>query len=131
MAQLAEQLICNQQVEGSSPPIGFARNKSDESRLFRSYGTLTVGDGIRNPRYRATCSYRLVRPIDMNSLMRAWLIHICRPELSRVHSSIAQSVEHAAVNRGVVGSSPTWGVEDGSAEMRFFFYRTAEPFDSA
>ena len=23
MAQLAEQLICNQQVEGSSPPIGF------------------------------------------------------------------------------------------------------------
>ena len=24
-------------------------------------------------------------------------------------SSIAQSVEHAAVNRGVVGSSPTWG----------------------
>ena len=22
MAQLAEQLICNQQVEGSSPPIG-------------------------------------------------------------------------------------------------------------
>ena len=25
-------------------------------------------------------------------------------------SSIAQSVEHAAVNRGVVGSSPTGGV---------------------
>ena len=24
MAQLAEQLICNQQVEGSSPPIGLA-----------------------------------------------------------------------------------------------------------
>ena len=26
-------------------------------------------------------------------------------------SSIAQSVEHAAVNRGVVGSSPTWGAK--------------------
>ena len=26
-----------------------------------------------------------------------------------MHSSIAQSVEHAAVNRRVVGSSPTWG----------------------
>ena len=25
------------------------------------------------------------------------------------YSSIAQSVEHAAVNRRVVGSSPTWG----------------------
>ena len=28
-----------------------------------------------------------------------------------IYSSIAQSVEHAAVNRGVVGSSPTWGAE--------------------
>ena len=27
----------------------------------------------------------------------------------RRNSSIAQSVEHAAVNRRVVGSSPTWG----------------------
>ena len=26
-----------------------------------------------------------------------------------IFSSIAQSVEHAAVNRRVVGSSPTWG----------------------
>ena len=30
MAQLAEQLICNQQVEGSSPPIGFA-DQSDNN----------------------------------------------------------------------------------------------------
>ena len=30
------------------------------------------------------------------------------PGLNR-YSSIAQSVEHAAVNRRVVGSSPTWG----------------------
>ncbi len=29
--------------------------------------------------------------------------------LSDIHSSIAQSVEHAAVNRRVVGSSPTGG----------------------
>ena len=27
MAQLAEQLICNQQVEGSSPPIGSVEQK--------------------------------------------------------------------------------------------------------
>ena len=27
------------------------------------------------------------------------------------YSSIAQSVEHSAVNRSVVGSSPTWGVQ--------------------
>ena len=30
---------------------------------------------------------------------------------NRAHSSIAQSVEHAAVNRGVVGSSPTGGAK--------------------
>ena len=29
----------------------------------------------------------------------------------QVYSSIAQSVEHAAVNRRVVGSSPTWGAK--------------------
>ena len=31
---------------------------------------------------------------------------------SVIHSSIAQSVEHAAVNRAVVGSSPTRGVKN-------------------
>ena len=30
----------------------------------------------------------------------------------QVYSSIAQSVEHAAVNRRVVGSSPTWGAKN-------------------
>ena len=33
-----------------------------------------------------------------------------RPDRTLSHSSIAQSVEHAAVNRSVVGSSPTGGV---------------------
>ncbi len=30
----------------------------------------------------------------------------------KIYSSIAQSVEHAAVNRRVVGSSPTWGARN-------------------
>ncbi len=36
----------------------------------------------------------------------------CRkaPDMPEKYSSIAQSVEHAAVNRAVVGSSPTRGV---------------------
>ena len=33
-----------------------------------------------------------------------------RPDLLP-YSSIAQSVEHATVNRRVVGSSPTWGAK--------------------
>ena len=36
-----------------------------------------------------------------------------------LHSLIAQSVEHAAVNRGVVGSSPTWGaIKDNGCRCR-------------
>ena len=33
------------------------------------------------------------------------------PLVEYAYSSIAQSVEHSAVNRSVVGSSPTWGVK--------------------
>ena len=33
-------------------------------------------------------------------------------------SSIAQSVEHAAVNRAVVGSSPTRGVRNSDSQSR-------------
>ena len=37
------------------------------------------------------------------------LLRIDREIDPEPYSSIAQSVEHAAVNRRVVGSSPTWG----------------------
>ena len=42
------------------------------------------------------------------------------------HSSIAQSVEHAAVNRRVVGSSPTGGAKKSRKTLVFllFFYFT-------
>ena len=45
-----------------------------------------------------------------------WLIYI-------IYSSIAQSVEHAAVNRRVVGSSPTWGAKESryAYAYRLFF----------
>ena len=38
-----------------------------------------------------------------------------RPNKS-TYSSIAQLVEHAAVNRRVVGSSPTWGAKKAEAD---------------
>jgi len=53
-----------------------------ESRLLRSFGAPAIVASIRNPRYRAPCSYRLARPIPVNSLMQAWLIRGCRPGLS-------------------------------------------------
>lgn len=53
-----------------------------ESQLFRAYSAPTAADRIRNPGYRPTYSCRLARPISMNSLMQAWLIHSCCPGLS-------------------------------------------------
>ena len=52
-----------------------------ESQLFRAYSAPTAADRIRNPGYRPTYSYGLARPISMNSLMQAWLIHGCRSGL--------------------------------------------------
>ena len=52
-----------------------------ESQLFRAYSAPTAADRIHNPGYHPTYSYALARPISMNSLMQAWLIHGCRPGL--------------------------------------------------
>ena len=35
-------------------------------------------------------------------------------DMKKKFSSIAQSVEHSAVNRSVAGSSPAWGVKTGN-----------------
>ena len=40
---------------------------------------------------------------------------------SFVYASLAQSVEHAAVNRGVVGSSPTGGAKKVTLQGDFLF----------
>ena len=51
----------------------------------------------------------------MTYLLRHFAVHEVAKQLVKqvllvIYSSIAQSVEHAAVNRAVVGSSPTRGV---------------------
>ena len=38
-----------------------------------------------------------------------------------MNALIAQSVEHAAVNRGVTGSSPVWGAKTKPSELRVVF----------
>ena len=49
------------------------------------------------------CALRKKSEKDLTNYIYQYII-------SLLHSSIAQSVEHAAVNRAVVGSSPTRGV---------------------
>ena len=43
--------------------------------------------------------------------------HVCSFEGANLYSSLAQSVEHSAVNRSVVGSSPTGGVFYGNVRL--------------
>ena len=45
--------------------------------------------------------------------------HVCSFEGANLYSSLAQSVEHAAVNRSVVGSSPTGGVVGNECSEKF------------
>ena len=56
--------------------------------------------------FEGTALRTVFRKNGKNEIFR-WF---CRAE---IFSSIAQSVEHSAVNRSVVGSSPTWGVKRG------------------
>ena len=46
--------------------------------------------------------------------------------LLRSYSSLAQSVEHAAVNRRVVGSSPTGGARRAPADAGAFFLHACQ-----
>ncbi len=41
--------------------------------------------------------------------------------MHKLYSSLAQSVEHAAVNRSVVGSSPTGGAEESYIYVTLLF----------
>ena len=43
-----------------------------------------------------------------------------------IYASIAQSVEHAAVNRGVVGSSPSGGVSHFSSLSQENVWRSSQ-----
>ena len=44
--------------------------------------------------------------------------------IKTVFALIAQSVEHAAVNRGVTGSSPVWGASKKNHPFGWFFLFT-------
>ena len=46
------------------------------------------------------------------------MLRVCSFEGANLYSSLAQSVEHAAVNRSVVGSSPTGGAKKSSTDRK-------------
>ena len=91
VAQLAEQLICNQQVIGSSPIIGFASERHSNNLISR-------GGAV----------WKLVGLITRRSQ-----VQILLPQFTRVNVSnaqIAQLVEQRTENPRVAGSIPALGI---------------------
>ena len=62
--------------------------------------------------------------VKLNSAENTWL-EAAREDRSTptlfLIALIAQSVEHAAVNRGVTGSSPVWGANNETPSKRMVF----------
>ena len=95
VAQLAEQLICNQQVIGSSPIIGLISIEiinfiSRDGAVWKLVGLIT-----RRSQVQILPPQFFVRTLSM---------------LTDVHAQIAQLVEQRTENPRVVGSIPTLGI---------------------
>ena len=119
MAQLAEQLICNQQVIGSSPIIGFMDGfpSGQRGQTVNLLATLSVVRIHHHPLkiiagWSSLVARRAHNPkvVGSNPAPATQLIILIS------YAQIAQSVEHSAVNRVVVGSSPTGGVKGGKPQ---------------
>ena len=93
MAQLAEQLICNQQVIGSSPIIGLQNSICSELNIYL--------DGFPSGQRGQT-----VNLLQIASVVR---IHL-HPLAERRCADVAQLAEQLICNQQVIGSSPIIGL---------------------
>ena len=92
VAQLAEQLICNQQVIGSSPIIGFVSKGTSQINIISRGGAV----------------WKLVGLITRRSqvqILLPQLTHLCV-----LNAQIAQLVEQRTENPRVAGSIPALGI---------------------
>ena len=102
MAQLAEQLICNQQVIGSSPIIGFQFNNTagwSSLEARRAHNPKVTGSNpvpATHAQIAQLVEQRTENPRVAGSI----------PALGIFHGALAQSVEHLTFNQVVRGSNP-------------------------
>ena len=107
MAQLAEQLICNQQVIGSSPIIGLISIEiinfiSRDGAVWKLVGLITRRSQVQilppllNAQIAQLVEQRTENPRVAGSI----------PALGIFYGALAQSVEHLTFNQVVRGSNP-------------------------
>ena len=128
MAQLAEQLICNQQVNGSSPFIGFYNKYGWVPEWPKGADCKSVGDAFEgsNPSpstfnliSRGGAVWKLVGLITRRSL-----VQILSPLLKAdaLYAQLAQLVEQWTENPRVSGSIPELGTIGNSSGFPIFLY---------
>ena len=121
MAQLAEQLICNQQVIGSSPIIGFMGGFPSGQR-GQTVNLLQIASVVRIHLHPFSFSrifskkktYHIQHNIAGWSSLEARRAHnpkvIGSNPVPATHAQIAQSVEQRTENPRVTGSIPVLGI---------------------
>ena len=111
MAQLAEQLICNQQVNGSSPFIGFfllgIRLISRDGAVWKLVGLITRRSQVQIllPQFRAQLA-QLVEQRTENPRVSGSIPELGILFCKNSYGCVAQLVEHLTFNQVVPGSSP-------------------------
>ena len=104
MAQLAEQLICNQQVIGSSPIIGFVLiSQYNIVQLnMRYFGWIPEWPKGTDCKSAANCfgGSNPPSPIESTDVVRFY---------SLIYADVAQLAEQLICNQQVIGSSPIIG----------------------
>ena len=122
MAQLAEQLICNQQVIGSSPIIGFVSEGdgnliSRGGAVWKLVGLITRRSQVQilppllNAQIAQLVEQRTENPRVAGSI----------PALGIFYGALAQSVEHLTFNQVVRGSNPRCFID--YEDLNLYFLR--------
>ena len=129
MAQLAEQLICNQQVIGSSPIIGFefyiaAGWSSLEAR--RAHNPKVIGSNPIPATYAQIAQLveqRTENPRVAGSIPALGICIRNYTNTTIIYGALAQSVEHLTFNQVVRGSNPRCFILRRTSERcSSFFY---------
>ena len=115
MAQLAEQLICNQQVIGSSPIIGLDNNAGWSSLEARRAHNPKVAGSNPAPATNAQIA-QLVEQRTENPRVAGSI-----PALGIFYGALAQSVEHLTFNQVVRGSNPRCFID--YEDLNLYFLR--------
>ena len=112
MAQLAEQLICNQQVIGSSPIIGFQFNNTagwSSLEARRAHNPKVIGSNpIPATQYKVLYAQlaQLVEQRTENPRVSGSIPELGIILFKKEYGVLAQSVEHLTFNQVVRGSNP-------------------------